>query len=137
MPTNCHILLKALDSCFLNGDPLGKSKLSVILHVKCSEDYPQRKPAVDLLDPQGLSKEDVQNLLTILRQMADTWEGCVVIAELAHRVREFLTDHTPRPAGSFHDDMLANKVRTEAEKQVRNANLFGNFVCSVLYEFIY
>ncbi|CBI63247.2 Eukaryotic translation initiation factor 2-alpha kinase gcn-2 [Caenorhabditis elegans] len=117
VPTNCHILLKALDSCFLNGDPLGKSKLSVILHVKCSEDYPQRKPAVDLLDPQGLSKEDVQNLLTILRQMADTWEGCVVIAELAHRVREFLTDHTPRPAGSFHDDMLANKVRTEAEKQ--------------------
>ncbi|CAL2033148.1 unnamed protein product [Caenorhabditis brenneri] len=117
-PMECKIRLKALDSCFQDGDPLGKSNLSVVLHVKCSKDYPGRKPQIQLQEPRGLSKEDVQNLLNQLNQIADENEGQVVTLLLCARVREFLADHNSNPPSkSFHDDMLANKAKTEAEQQ--------------------
>ncbi|EFO86131.1 hypothetical protein CRE_01701 [Caenorhabditis remanei] len=117
-PIDCTIRLQPLQSCLLDGDPLGKSNLSVVLRVKCSKEYPKRKPLVELLEPRGLSNDDVRNLLNILRQRVDELEGTAVITDLAGIVSEFLTDYNPHiTAGSFHDDMLANKARTEAEKK--------------------
>uniref|UniRef100_A0A1I7UC66 non-specific serine/threonine protein kinase n=1 Tax=Caenorhabditis tropicalis TaxID=1561998 RepID=A0A1I7UC66_9PELO len=117
-PTDCNIRLRPFDSCLHDPEQAWKSNLSVNLHVKCSEEYPKRKPVVELLEPCGLSNEHVRNLLNILRQLADKEEGMVMIHTLSECVREYLTDHVSHPSvGSFHDDMLANKARTEAEKK--------------------
>lgn len=117
-PIDCTIHCQPLQSCLLKDEKNAKSNLSVKLRVKCSEDYPKRKPVIELLEPRGLSNEDLKNLLNILKQVADDLDGQEVIVALTDRVCEFLADHNPHTTtGSFHDDMLANKARTEAEKQ--------------------
>lgn len=117
-PNDCTVHCQPLQSCLLNDEKNAKSNLSVNLRVKCAEDYPKRKPVIELLQPRGLSNEDVKNLLNILNQVADDMDGQEVIVALTDRVCEFLADHNPHTTtGSFHDDMLANQARTEAEKR--------------------
>ncbi|UMM18272.1 hypothetical protein L5515_014414 [Caenorhabditis briggsae] len=117
-PNDVSIYCEPLQSCLLNDEKNAKSNLSVVLRVKCSEEYPKRKPIVELHEPRGISNDDAQNLLNILRQRVEELKEDVVIMDLANRVSEFLADHNPHTTtGSFHDDMLANKARTEAEKK--------------------
>lgn len=117
-PNDCTIHCRPLNSCILNDEKNAKSNLSVNLRVKCSEEYPKRKPVVELLEPRGLSNDDVQNLLNILKQLVDDLDGREMIVDLTDRVCEFLADHNPHTTtGSFHDNMLANKARTDAEKK--------------------
>uniref|UniRef100_A0A8R1HPD6 non-specific serine/threonine protein kinase n=1 Tax=Caenorhabditis japonica TaxID=281687 RepID=A0A8R1HPD6_CAEJA len=116
-PIDCRFRLRPHDSCFLDGDPTGKYNKSVVLTVKCLDNYPsQSRPQIDLIEPQGISQEDVKRLLESLRKRSSELEGEVVIRELASMVTDYLTDHDSLPAGSFHDDMLANNARKETER---------------------
>ncbi|CAI2345377.1 unnamed protein product [Caenorhabditis sp. 36 PRJEB53466] len=115
-PTDVRIIVRPHDSCLLDEDK--KKDVSVVLIVKCSMEYPKRKPFVDLVEPHGISQEDVRKLLVHLRKKVDNLEGSVMVCELVTTINDYLTDHNPQqPVGSFHDQMLNNKARVEAEKK--------------------
>ena len=88
------------------------------LHVICPETYPNEVPQLKLLNPKGLSNQQVSELKEQLLVAAEERKGEVMILELAQFIQKFLHAHnTPTPK-SFYEEMIKNNLKQQ-EKQAQ------------------
>ncbi|XP_037282898.1 eIF-2-alpha kinase GCN2 isoform X2 [Rhipicephalus microplus] len=93
-----------------------QAHVQVDLHVRCSSQYPNDVPYVDVCNQKGLSKQALEELRKELQQLTKQLVGEVMVLELAQHVQWFLRQHNTPERGSFYDEMLKNKEKQEAEK---------------------
>ncbi|XP_077411506.1 eIF-2-alpha kinase GCN2 [Vanacampus margaritifer] len=90
--------------------------VTVDLQVKCSPNYPDVPPELELTNVKGLSNDNLQTLQSELTKLAAAQCGEVMIYELADHIQGFLYEHNKPPQRSFHDEMLKN-LRRQQEKR--------------------
>ncbi|KAH7981783.1 hypothetical protein HPB52_001093 [Rhipicephalus sanguineus] len=93
-----------------------QAHVQVDLHVRCSSQYPNDVPCVDVCNQKGLSKQALAELRKELQELTKQLVGEVMVLELAQHVQWFLRQHNTPERGSFYDEMLKNKEKQEAEK---------------------
>ncbi|XP_014673320.1 PREDICTED: eukaryotic translation initiation factor 2-alpha kinase 4-like [Priapulus caudatus] len=85
------------------------------LWIKCSAKYPDEEPEVELENSKGLSKLDIQQLMTELHGIMQELRGEVMMLQLAQHVQEYLHKHNTPRFKSFYEEMLSNN-RKKQEK---------------------
>ncbi|XP_042898230.1 eIF-2-alpha kinase GCN2 [Parasteatoda tepidariorum] len=88
----------------------------VELYLKCSAKYPDTAPFIDLRNPKGLSKNNLELLKSELIEKARKLIGKEVVWELVNHTQNFLYDHKQSNRGSFYDEMLFQKLQKEKEE---------------------
>ncbi|XP_037027743.1 eIF-2-alpha kinase GCN2 isoform X2 [Bradysia coprophila] len=81
------------------------------------EVYPKVVPKITLEQSKGLSDALIEELTKSLVDLANELKGEVMIYELAQTVQAFLHKHNKRPAGSFYDQMLLEKLKRDEDLQ--------------------
>ncbi|ODM96993.1 Eukaryotic translation initiation factor 2-alpha kinase 4 [Orchesella cincta] len=93
------------------------------LHVMLPPKYPKVVPLLSIKEGKGLSAQEIQDLDTQLKKLAQQNIGEPMVYQLLNFAEEFLYAHQKKPTGSFHDEMLMRDKLIQ-ERNVQMQMLF-------------
>ncbi|XP_054720809.1 eIF-2-alpha kinase GCN2-like [Uloborus diversus] len=99
------------------------------LYVKCSENYPDASPFIDIKKSKGISNQNLAILKSELQAKAKELVGREMILELVYHSRSFLYSHKQPHYDSFFDEMVCNnlkKQQLEAERLAKQKQELEN-----------
>ncbi|KAK8810531.1 hypothetical protein WA158_007106 [Blastocystis sp. Blastoise] len=99
-------------------DPSGENFVSVVLHVKYTEEYPNSLPEITLDDPVCLRGTDLEQIYDIIDSCGKELLGNEMIFTIAESVREFLIPiNEPRSSEVSMYEQMMNKQKHDAKIQ--------------------
>ncbi|WCJ41344.1 protein kinase family protein [Euphorbia peplus] len=110
--------------------------ISALLSVRCLPGYPHKCPRLQITPEKGLAKADVDNLLSLLHDQANSnsREGRVMIFNLVEAAQEFLSEIVP--AGPAPKSVLHSTINSSGE-MLEEITISSNKKCSSGGPFVY
>lgn len=103
----------------LKASSLEDTYVHVDLCIRINNTYPKVVPKIYLKNAQGLNNNELKDLLTTLKQVANSLVGQLMLHELCQSVRQYLSEHNLRPM-SCHENMVSTQRQKNEDIQVEN-----------------
>ncbi|XP_065866338.1 eIF-2-alpha kinase GCN2 isoform X2 [Euphorbia lathyris] len=110
--------------------------ISALLSVRCLPGYPYKCPRLQITPEKGLTKADVDNLLSLLHDQANSnaREGRVMIFNLVEAAQEFLSEVVPM--GLAPKSVLHSTINS-SDQMLEDITISSNKKCSSGGPFVY
>lgn len=90
--------------------------VKVDLYLKCTDDYPNSLPKIEITNVKGISNKDAAELKASLVKLAKQHIGEEMILELISGTKAFLHGHTNKPQfKSCHEEMVFNQQKLQED----------------------
>ncbi|KAF2322118.1 hypothetical protein GH714_006971 [Hevea brasiliensis] len=111
--------------------------VSALLSVRCIPGYPYKCPRLQITPEKGLTKSDVDNLLSLLHEQANSnaREGRVMIFNLVEAAQEFLSEIVPE--GPVPESALLSTMGGSGQLFKKDIAVSSNKNCSSSEPFVY
>ncbi|XWS13227.1 hypothetical protein CRYUN_Cryun36dG0019600 [Craigia yunnanensis] len=111
--------------------------VSALLVVRCLPGYPYKCPKLQITPEKGLTKNEADNLLSLLNDQANSnaREGRVMIFNLVEAAQEFLSEIVP--VGQSHESLLYSTTGNSGHLLQKDVAISNNKSCSSRGPFVY
>ncbi|KAL8504935.1 hypothetical protein ACS0TY_016219 [Phlomoides rotata] len=113
------------------------SDVSAFLSVRCLQGYPYKCPKLQILPEKGLTKNDADNLLSLLYDQANfnAREGRVMINILVEAAQEFLSEIIPQ--GQSHGSVVSHDTNKSYQLSEKDATVTRGKISSFRGRFVF
>ncbi|KAL8483117.1 hypothetical protein ACS0TY_025974 [Phlomoides rotata] len=113
------------------------SDVSAFLSVRCLQGYPYKCPKLQILPEKGLTKNDADNLLSLLYDQANSnaREGRVMIYNLVEAAQEFLSEIIPQ--GQSHGSVVSHDTNKSYQLSEKDATVTRGKISSLRGPFVF
>ncbi|XVE81078.1 hypothetical protein DITRI_Ditri15bG0034400 [Diplodiscus trichospermus] len=111
--------------------------VSALLLVRCLPGYPYKCPKLQITPEKGLTKDEADNLLSLLNDQANSnaREGRVMIFNLVEAAQEFLSEVVP--VGQSHESLLYSTTGNIGRSLQKDVAISNKKSCSSKGPFVY
>ncbi|KAK9288122.1 hypothetical protein L1049_016570 [Liquidambar formosana] len=140
---DCKVVSESPPQIIINIRPYSKDTgyedldVSALLSVRCLPGYPCKCPKLQITPEKGLSKDDANNLLSLLHDQANSnaREGRVMIFNLVEAAQEFLSEIVP--VGQSHESVPCSPMDGSGQLFQKGMAIPCNKTCSTRGPFVY